>query len=97
MNDPFAVLSLTPEASDEAIRQRYLELTKQFPPDHHPQKFAEIRKAYDLLKDQETRLRHWLFETSSHDTLDSMIEEVECQKTRSRFSLKKLYDLTQAG
>ena len=38
MNDPYAILGLSDDADDDAIRRRYLELVKRFPPEHHPAK-----------------------------------------------------------
>ena len=62
MTDPYAVLGLPPDSDDEAIRRRYLELVRQFSPEHHPEKFAAIRAAYEQLRDLNTRLRYRLFE-----------------------------------
>ena len=33
MNDPYVQLGLPPSADETEIRQRYLELVRQFPPD----------------------------------------------------------------
>lgn len=49
--DPFAVLGLPREAGEAAVRARYLELVKQYPPDREPDKFREIRAAYEATKD----------------------------------------------
>ena len=46
MTDPYAVLGLSPDSDDAAIRRRYLELVRQYTPEHHPKKFAEIRAAF---------------------------------------------------
>ena len=46
MKDPFQILGLPQDATDDAIRVRYLTLVKEFSPERHPEKFAEIRKAY---------------------------------------------------
>jgi len=50
-NSPFSVLGVPREASEEEIRARYLELVKKFPPDRDPDKFREIRSAYEAAKD----------------------------------------------
>ena len=55
MNDAHAILGLPADSDDETIRRRYLELVRQYPPEHHPQKFAEVRAAYERLKDLDTR------------------------------------------
>src|SRR5438067_2529743 len=61
MTDPYAVLGLPPDSDDEAIRRRYLELVRQFSPEHHPERFAAVRAAYESLRDLNTRLRYRLF------------------------------------
>lgn len=50
-SDPFSVLGLPCEAGEGEIRARYLELVKQFPPDRAPDKFREIRAAFEAAKD----------------------------------------------
>ncbi len=49
--DPFKVLGLAPEASEDEVRARYLALVKQYTPDHHPEKFQQIRAAYEAASD----------------------------------------------
>lgn len=90
MPDPYAVLGLAPDASDEAIRRRYLELVKQFPPEQQGEKFAAVRQAYESLRDRETRLRHRLFEAGKSDSIENIIEELLCQGPRPRLTLEAL-------
>ena len=90
MIDPYAVLGLPPDSDDEAIRRRYLELVRQFSPEHHPEKFAAVRAAYEQLRDQGTRLRHRLFEAGKRETVDAIIEEVSCRRARRRVSLREM-------
>ena len=73
MTDPYAVLGLPADCDDETIRRRYLELVKQFSPEHHPDKFAAIRRAYDSLRDLVTRLRFRLFEAGRSDSIDAIL------------------------
>lgn len=96
MSDAYAVLGVAADADDEAIRRRYLELVKQFPPEHHPKKFAEVRAAYDQLKDLDTRLRHRLFEAGKGEGLDAIIEELSCRTPRLRLTLADLLRVTLA-
>jgi len=49
--DPFIVLGISPDAEEAEVRARYLELVKQFPPDREPEKFREIRAAFEAAKD----------------------------------------------
>src|SRR5262245_6033498 len=94
MTDPYQVLGLPPEADDDAIRRRYLELVRQFSPEHHPEKFTAVRSAYEQLRDQGTRLRHRLFESGKNETVDAIIEEVSCRTARRRVSLKQMLSAT---
>jgi curved DNA-binding protein CbpA len=90
MADPYKVLGLDADSDDTTIRRRYLELVKQFPPEHHPEKFTAIRAAYESLRDLTTRVRHRLFESGKNESLDALIEELECPKQRRRVSLQNL-------
>jgi curved DNA-binding protein CbpA len=90
MEDPYAVLGLAPGSDDEAIRRRYLELVRQFPPDHHPERFAAVRAAYERLRDVDTRLRYRLFEAGRRETVDALLEEISCRSPRRRVSLQEM-------
>ena len=90
MPDPYTVLGLPPDADDEAIRRRYLELTREFPPEQHPDRFAKIRAAYEKIKDLDGRVRYRLFETGREDTIEAIIEEAACQTPRRRVGLRAL-------
>ena len=90
MTDPYAVLGLPADADDEAIRRRYLELVRQFTPEHHPEKFAAVRAAYESLRDLNTRLRYRLFEAGKNESVDAIIQEVTCRTARRRVPLQKL-------
>jgi len=95
MTDPYTLLGLQDDCDDETIRRRYLELVKQFSPEHHPEKFAEIRRAYESVRDMDTRLRHRLFEAGRHDSIDAILEELACRTPRRRLSLQALVSSVQ--
>ena len=90
MSDPYAVLGVPADSDDAAIRRRYLELVKQFSPEHHPQKFAAVRQAYELLRDLDTRLKHQLFEAGRAESIDALIEDIVRTAPRPRKSLQEL-------
>lgn len=96
MTDPYDVLGLPPDADDEAIRRRYLELVRENPPERAPEKFAAVRNAYEQLKDLETRLKKRLFEVDKHLTIGSIIEELACTSSRPRISLAKLVEMANS-
>ncbi len=95
MADPYSVLGLPPDSDDETIRRRYLELVKQFSPEHHPDQFAAIRRAYENLRDLNTRLRYRLFESGKNESVDAIIEEIACRSPRRRVSLETLLAVTR--
>jgi curved DNA-binding protein CbpA len=95
VTDPHTVLGLAADCDDETIRRRYLELVRQYSPEHHPEKFAAIRAAYEQLRDLDTRLRHRLFETGKNETIDAILEEIECRSPRRRLSLRTLLSLVR--
>lgn len=91
MNDPYERLGLPPSADETEIRSRYLELVRQFPPDRAPEQFAEIRAAYDALRDPVSRLETRLFEPQSRtDSLEMIGEELRSRLKTARFPLSVL-------
>ena len=96
MNDPYQTLGVAADADDEAIRRRYLELVREFPPERAPERFAAIRQAYEQLKDAQTRLKKRLFSFDTHLTLETLIEEQLCTSSRPRVPLAKLVEMAQS-
>lgn len=90
MTDPYDTLGLPAHADDDAIRRRYLELVREFPPERAPERFAAVRTAYERLRDRDTRLKHRLFEVGRRGTLDGLIEDVACRTPRRRLTLNQL-------
>jgi curved DNA-binding protein CbpA len=90
MTDPYEVLNLSPDSDDDTIRRRYLELVRQFPPERNPEQFAAIRQAYESLRDLTARLRYRLFEAGKKESVESLIQELECRSQRRRLSLQTL-------
>ena len=90
MTDPYAVLGVPPDADDEAIRKRYLELTREFTPEHHAARFAAVRAAYEKVKDLDARTRFRLFDAGRDDTIEAITEEAACRTPRRRTGLRAL-------
>ena len=55
--DPFAVLDVPEDADDETIKRRYLALVRQHPPEREPERFGEIRAAFEAVESRRDRLR----------------------------------------
>jgi len=93
MQDPYVVLGLPPTASEAEIRGRYLQLVREFPPDRAPERFAEIRAAFDELRDP---LRGWqrqIFDLNSPHTIDGLMAEMRQRLTSAKFDSAKLLSL----
>jgi DnaJ-class molecular chaperone len=93
MPDPYDVLGVTPDADDDLIRKKYLELVRRYPPDTHGDKFNEVRAAYDALRDQRTRVAGRLFDLGKSESIETIIEEVACRSARRRMTLETLLTL----
>ncbi|QDU61948.1 Chaperone protein DnaJ [Planctomycetes bacterium Pan216] len=78
-DDPFMTLGLPRIASEEQIRSRYLELVKQFPPEREPQKFREIRAAYEAVRDP-LLIAERLLEPPDDDEAPQWEDAIEEQK-----------------
>lgn len=96
MQDPYATLSLEHDASEREIRARYLELVREFPPEHEPAKAAEIRAAYDSLRDPIVRLKNQLFDVRCAHTLESLITERSTLSTERRLPTHVLLSLGES-
>ena len=59
--NPYNILNIEPPADDAVVRENYLRLIKQFPPEKHPHHFAEINRAYEMIKDETRRMKYALF------------------------------------
>jgi hypothetical protein len=57
MRDPFAVLDVAEDADDETIQRRYLALVRRHPPEREPERFGEIRAAFEAVQGRRDRLR----------------------------------------
>jgi curved DNA-binding protein CbpA len=76
MSDPYEILGLPRSADEAETRRRYLELVRQYPPDRDPSRFAEIRAAYDQLRDPVRRLESQLFRLESGETIAAIAADL---------------------
>lgn len=77
--DPWKVLGITYDASDDEVRQAYLALVREFPPDREPVEFAKIREAYDLLKDSVGRCKLRMDFLDPNQAVTSLLSSTERQ------------------
>ncbi len=97
MTDPYAVLGVPADADDATIRRRYLELVKQYSPEHQPERFAAVRQAYESLRDLDTRLRYRLFEAGKNEGVEALLDEAAASSPRRRLSLQALLTAAPAS
>jgi curved DNA-binding protein CbpA len=75
-SDPWSVLGLAPEATDEQIRAAYIEKVKEFPPDRVGAQFENIRDAYEQLKDPYRRAKYLILGAGADRPLESLLDDV---------------------
>jgi len=92
MTDPYQTLGLPSDCNEDAVRARYLDLVRQFPPEQAPERFAEIRKAYDALKDRDAYLARRLFSAGQPEALDRLTDKLAQRGGRRRLGLRELLD-----
>ncbi len=68
------------------IRTSYLELVREFPPERAPDRFAEVRAAYDQLRDPVKNLEGRLFDVSAPFTFESIVADAQPDVRRTRLS-----------
>jgi len=56
MLDPYKILEVSQDATPGEIKKAYFRQIKQFPPEKAPEKFKEIRAAYEKLRTDQVRI-----------------------------------------
>lgn len=74
MKTPYDLLGVDTDASDDEIKQAYLQQVKSHPPDRAPNQFQVIKQAYEAIKDRKSRLNYALFTLPSTE-LEPLLDE----------------------
>ena len=82
MSDPYEILGLPRGAADDEIRSAYLRLVRESPPDRAPERFAQVRAAYDELRDPVRRLEARLFSLSDDDSMAKLTADLRARLIR---------------
>lgn len=64
MHTPFEILAVSESANDAEVKAAYLAKIREFPPDLHPEKFKEVKAAFEHLQTQRERVSYKLFHTA---------------------------------
>ena len=95
MPDPHEILGIPSDADETCIRNRYLELVRQHPPEQDGERFAQIRSAYEALRDPVVRLTGRLFPGVGHESLDDIVDDVTQRFRTARIPTDRLLELAE--
>ena len=95
MVDPHSILEVSPDVDEVALRRRYLELVRRHPPERCPRQFAEIREAYEQLRDPVKRLERQLFQVRGSESLDDVIAVLRSRVQAARIPTEILLSLAE--
>ena len=70
MLDPLSVLGLTEPTTDQEVKSAYLALVRQYSPERDPERFQQIRRAYEAASTKKRRLSFALFHSEPPDLVD---------------------------
>ncbi len=96
MNDPYEILGVSPQADEAQIRSRYLDLVREFPPDRAPERFAEVRAAYDALRDPVMQAERQLLSLATTDSLEKIESDLRARLRNARLPVAALLALADA-
>ncbi|WP_341326187.1 J domain-containing protein [Methylotuvimicrobium sp. KM2] len=83
MTTPYQILGVSEHANDTEIKQAYLNLVKENPPDRDQERFQQIQQAYETIKDSDSRLNLKLFHFPETD-FNVLLDQAFQQKTELR-------------
>jgi curved DNA-binding protein CbpA len=97
MSDPYEILGIPRNADETVVRQRYLELVREFPPDQAPERFAAIHRAYSALRDPAERVHNQIFRFDHpDDSFDRIIADLRERLTVARLPVDVLLALADS-
>ena len=79
MINPYQILQVAADADDEEIRKAYLDQLRNYPPEHYPERFRQIREAFELLGNKRKRRDFFLFHVTQPD-LTPLVQHLQKRK-----------------
>lgn len=70
MKNPYDLLEIDESAGDTEVKSAYLAMVRRFPPDTFPEKFKEIKAAYERINTKANRIAYRLFTVDEPDLDD---------------------------
>lgn len=81
--DLYQVLELTQDATEKEIKAAFFRLVRKYTPEDHPEKFKEIRKAYETLRDPKARANYDAMEQSGEAIEQLVVEAREHEEEKN--------------
>ena len=95
MNDPYQILGVTGDSTEAEIRAAYLQKVRDFPPDRAPERFAEIRAAYDEVRDPANLRDQRLLALSDRDSIAKLATDIRARLIRADLPTESLLLLAE--
>ena len=91
--DPFELLDVKGDASNEEVRQGYLKLVRALPPERDAQRFQQVRQAYEAIATKKDRMAYRLFHVKpvSLETLAAGLKNSNHEKRLDKNALQVLW------
>lgn len=77
VDDHYKVLGLRSNSRQERVKEKYIELVKQYPPEQYPEEFERIRRAYETLRDPIKRQEYNLWRKHGDSIEKILLEAME--------------------
>lgn len=88
-------LGATGNEDEAQLRALYLKLVRAHSPERDPKRFAEIRAAYDELRDSARHVERRLFTLDTEDSLENLAIDLRSRLDGSRLPLSILLALAE--
>ena len=82
MLTPFELLEISDDASNEEIKKAYLTKVRAYPPEQAPEKFQQIRDAYEAVKTKKLRLSYQLFHHEKPDFIQLLSQTLQADQSQ---------------
>lgn len=87
MNNYYKILGLEEGASQQDIKKAYFKLVRQYSPESDPEKFQQIRKAYEQLKKSPQQTQGPSFSPFSSPYAEKMMRQIHQYRTEKNIVL----------
>jgi curved DNA-binding protein CbpA len=96
--NPYLVLGVSTNASDQTIREAYLNGIKEATPDSDPKRFQSLNLAYEKIKDESHRFQHLLFncDCPAESPLGTLSSYARCRRQFDPLSFDSLKEFLRS-